>query len=217
MRLTKTYASYTEALIAHTWYMRLNARYRPSNLLIDGAKLSYDWIDGTHPSNIEDIIEAADDALWYLDDGAVGHGPINPAGYVEYARSVAREVGASNPRALDMIRGYSKYTPVHTCHGDLTFANIIKTHNDKMIFIDPGNPRGLSCKEIDVAKLMQSLDGYHVVRDQWPDPPCLPKLGYSSIHLALLSTHYTRLLRHKHPVDVYTFARERVYALERLL
>lgn len=84
-------------------------------------------------------------------------------------------------------------TPVAYCHGDMTLENCIDTGGDGIVFIDPGYPRGLNCREIDQAKLLQSLRGWHELKG-YPKPISI--YNWRPIHFALYVTHLIRLLCH---------------------
>ena len=101
-------------------------------------------------------------------------------------------------------------TGCEVIHGDLTFSNVIGH-----VFIDPGHDRGLPCRELDEAKLMQSIDGWEHVYRGWP------QVKYDSfparrIHWVLLLTHYIRMLRHVGEIG-QDFARRRIDAITYLL
>jgi hypothetical protein len=105
-------------------------------------------------------------------------------------------------------------TPVGQVYGDCTWENIVLT-NDRVVFIDPGDPRGLFCKELDLAKLLQSERGWELVKKggegvqaPWP----------ADNVVALYVTHLYRLLRHPHSEWSLLWAKKEIaYATQYLL
>jgi hypothetical protein len=82
------------------------------------------------------------------------------------------------------------------CHGDFTMENVIFSDDDPVL-IDPGHPRGVPCKELDEAKMLQSLlCKWDIMNGStaayWLKPPFEPQ----PIHMAFLITHWIRLLNH---------------------
>lgn len=99
-------------------------------------------------------------------------------------------------------------------HGDLTLENILLDPYDLPILLDPGMHRGFSFKEIDEAKLLQSiLVLWERVKRGFNYPLLKAPFKITDLHLSLLDVHLFRAIRHSelHSSDVIDhlkFARE---------
>lgn len=177
----------------------------PSNIKVHIDCYSYDFVEGKHPTDWRKVMRQAE-LLW----GWQGCTPleIDVGAYIRYCEE--RWV----PEACLREIRKAKLTPVAMCHGDMTFANAIETRDGDIIFIDPGEHRGLPCRELDEAKILQSLDGFDVVYRGWAQPMAYPKFPTRRIHWALLATHYARLLRHVKHEPSLAFARQRIEEIE---
>lgn len=192
---------------AFTWYHQLD-RCKPNNIAWAEGVLSYDFVEGVHPNKWTRVWEEADFALWSGEPKL----EVNRDEYIDYCKSRC---------SLDLSNTYwtiykHYLTKVRVCHGDFTFANIIKTHLGH-VFIDPGHARGLPCRELDEAKMLQSLDGFDEVYRQWAPHHLYPKFPTRPIHWALLATHYARLMHHVKHQPSLDFASQRIIELERML
>lgn len=185
--------------------------------------LSYDWIDGRPPATYEEYKDKLRE-IWNVPDD-------NPAlkryaGLLQprlmdfdlyAARCAHHPMGIAACKALAAMPS-STFTPVNMIHGDPTFSNIIiKYTTGKAELIDPGHHRGLCCKELDEAKVLQSYDGFERVcrRIQRPDDLDIPDCISQPVHWVMLITHYVRLLRHIKCERSLAFARMRITALAR--
>lgn len=102
--------------------------------------------------------------------------------------------------AMKTLRSYANtLTPVRQVHGDASQSNFVHTYGDnpRVVMIDPGHHRGLCVKELDEAKLLQSLLGFEYVYRHFHMPHyVLLPFEVTRCHIALLVTHLLRLLRH---------------------
>jgi hypothetical protein len=97
----------------------------------------------------------------------------------------------------------STFTPVASCHGDLTLENVVWVRmapetpieymmyqmdwqfltgekglppEGRFVFLDPGHSRGLPCRENDEAKLLQALE--ELDEGHWRDKPCSGEIAH---------------------------------------
>lgn len=156
----------------------------PTNIVrIASDKLEYDWVDGTHNEDWKSI--------WLCMKWQSASEPTyeDRRAYVHYVldRCPSNLWQCVYPALMPIIT--DKLHGVVMPHGDLTFSNVIGS-----TIIDPGNSRGLNCREIDEAKLMQSLDGW---KDKFgPHHVPIQKRAVNArmVHIALLVSHYVRML-----------------------
>ncbi len=205
----------TPEVIAHQLkaynLMRSN---QPSKIKgIDETTLEYQWVEGKHPTHWQPVWDAAKLAMW--DTGISTVTNDKRFMYCRYVNDVAEKYRVPSEQT---VRAFvciiqSHLTPVRMTHGDLTFANVIETGLG-MTFIDPGNDRGLCCREIDEAKILQSMDGFDCAYRNWEPPRWQPAFPSRRVHIALLITHYIRMLRHVNPTGC-EFARQRIEQLNR--
>jgi hypothetical protein len=219
VKILKTFAYSEERDRHYRWYMSVPSRVRPEQVYPQGDyNLIYSFIDGQHPIHWSPVWRAASFYLWGdLADAAdrvTGEQRIN---YVNYCCGVEAQLfnRVKLRRAYDVIYE-SHLTPVKICHGDLTFANCIHTEQG-IVFIDPGCARGLPCREIDEAKLMQSLDGFDELYRNHQPPSLATPFPARPVHKALLATHYLRLLRHIKKESCVRLALQRIDQIERNL
>lgn len=188
-----------------SWYAQAPAGLIPSGLELTGTLLSYDFVQGQHPTDWQAVHRAAS-GFWAMPGPTL---PIDPERYIDYCC-------ADHPVLAREIR-VAVLTPVALCHGDMTLANVIQDRTGRLTFIDPGYDRGLPCVELDEAKLLQSLDGFDVVYRGWQQPQAWPKMPTRRIHWALLATHYLRLLKHVEHRPSRDFAQQRIKEICELL
>ena len=204
-----------DAAFQADWLKKLPEEHRPANIQMEGDnKFSYDYVKGVEPTDWRTVHETAEKVLW-CGEGAL---PVDAAGYCEYVAHKCEALELPASRILTIIEKLTvdavAVTHVPRCHGDLTLSNtLINTRTGKVIFIDPGHPRGLPCREMDESKILQSIDGWDVVRHHLGQPLQFPKMPTDRIHWLLLFTHYVRLLHHEHPRAALSFARQRVTEL----
>lgn len=198
---------------------------KPSNISFQDSCVAYDLVEGSYPRSIESVLEAAERAMWDLNEDEPL--AISRILYNSYVCEIAGRPGncgiAYVNAAIGCIADH-KLTPVHACHGDLTLSNCIHTWDDNIIFIDPGHHRGLPCRELDEAKILQSLDGFDMLRYGWPmlamKPTDHPRIVIKPVHYALLLTHYVRLIPHMHKRgrgELAMFAIKRIKELDEWL
>lgn len=202
-----------DAAWAYYWMTKVGGSSVPANVQSDGSVVSYDFVEGSLPSSW-DAPHAA--AMKYLWDAPGPKLSIDVREYTHYVAGRAAHQNVDVRRTLNYIDTYTGFTPVYTCHGDLTFENMVQTYKGDIVFIDPGHAHGLPCRELDRAKMMQSLEGWEVIAKGRP-PLHLPDAPYpfSKIHYALLITHYVRLLAHWPQDRIQRWARGRISLLER--
>ena len=140
---------------------------------------------------------------------------INPCAYVKYIESLNFK-GCDLSRIFNTITS-GEYTHCHHCHGDMTLQNAIYA-NGPVKFIDAGDPRGLPCVQMDVAKLLQSAWGWDELFGEVVIEPNAIHNYMSREVLALLATHCVRLLRHWHQVTrVSNWAHDTIALVNRML
>lgn len=169
------------------------------------GEIAYNFVVGQTPRSWRTVWHLAESALWGRpDDPRVR--PISRATYVGYVVDRALQSGIGDSRTHNVIKQVLNIdlTPVVECHGDMTMQNVIGD-----VFIDPGQDRGLPCRELDEAKLLQSCEGFcELYRGtRTPDDAHLMRPG-RSVHVLLL-THYIRLLRHCPSMKEWTTQRIR--------
>jgi hypothetical protein len=213
MRITK------QCNDARDQYMWLKSipKCAPKNLLlVKGNTIEYDFIDGHHPRDWKDV---HDEMIGIWHHGINKRLDMDGDSYIEYVVKRAIELGLERKRIEKALSCIVKdpLTQVTFCHGDLTLYNVLKTQ-DGIVLIDPGNPRGLPCQEIDEAKIMQSLDGFDCVYRNLPQANIVPTFPARKVHWALLLSHYIRMLRHieRHRAAC-NFAKQRIRQLTGLL
>ena len=204
--LRTSYSSYiikevpdAESLYAR--YKMIPPSVAPKEVQVLGKRIiAYKSITGT-PARDADKVLAAANVMWYSEPGLMPLGNSHKSEYLMYCG-----IHLSDPIAGVLYA--TALTPVSYCHGDMTLENCIDT-GTRIVFIDPGWPRGLNCKELDEAKVLQSVDGWHELKG-YPKPKCT--FEWRPVHWALLVTHYLRLLRHPelHTEVQLAFARKRI-------
>lgn len=178
--------------------------------LLGPAVLEYEWVEGQMCLDAKLIHDAAIFHIWESPGRCL---VADPAAYIAYCRSIHLD-GECWDDIYDVIIN-AQYTPVTSCHGDMTMENAIETEEGNVVFIDPGHTRKLNCRETDEAKLLQSIDGWHKAK-YYEDPKVMdPPFEVKPVHWALLATHYGRLLRHasKHTPKSIRYARLRLEEL----
>lgn len=188
---------------AMMFYRDVPREHKPPGIrLIDDEHYRYEFVPGNHCTNWRLIWHTAAEWLW-LD----AERPLDREGYVNYVCDIYDPGdGVLSPILNEPL------TPVFNPHGDLTFENTV-LYKNKVVFLDPGSCRGLPCRELDEAKLMQSCDGWEIVDNGDPEPP-RQILFTDRLHLALSLTHYIRLTRHEHPQHSLDFAWKRIKELK---
>lgn len=210
-RRQKVCRSTQECLTQRKFYSAVDARWRPKNVqvIVLGRTIFYDDVVSPGTPLWQDVVAAAVSGLWGGPDDTTL--PIDVRVYCDYVHDRAREVDVDVDRVLCRLRECDyDLTPVRVCHGDMTLENCLWT-GDGVVFIDPGDPRSLPCRELDEAKILQSLDGWEDCFQHTHEMPTRP------VHWALLVTHYVRLLRHDHPESRLEHARRRIREITEVL
>lgn len=196
VRISKA-ASYSEYIN----YVSIPSAYRPRNLEFDTNVMSYDYVAGV-PATMSQAHMHLNEAYWKGFTYAYACN-VRPWEYVAYMKSI----GFICPTILGVIES-SSFTPVCMCHGDATPWHVIEGYNGIVTIIDPGNPRGLECKELDESKLLFGYDnvGQLMFGANYPRDTVIP-FEVTDIHRALLATHYYRMTRHHKRLTTFSFGR----------
>lgn len=80
-------------------------------------------------------------------------------------------------------------------HGDFTLENIIVQRDGSFQLIDPGEPHGMCCRELDEGKLLQSVYMQWERRGWQSQTLTLPNWA-SKLSVAFLASHWARLTPH---------------------
>ena len=178
---------------------------RPNNLRYENGVLSYDFIDGSTNHDWYKVVHLANHYLWEGEGQPLGE--LNRLNYVKYM-SKYNIPGLMSIMERWVINGDLTVPKSGNVHGDLTLYNTIGNK-----FIDPSPPR-LPCIEIDLSKIMQSLDGFGVVFRNEPQPMAYPKFETRPELWCLLLTHYIRMIPHISWHELATdFAQQRIKEL----
>jgi hypothetical protein len=180
------------------WLSRTPVDHRPQLGVLTDTGYSYEWLEGDPPS-VMTAIGTARAVLWKGPASAISR-----VAYVNYCLDLPDVRKCMVPIILRLY--HLPLTPACRVHGDLTLSNMIGNR-----FIDPGYDRGLVCEELDIAKICQSIDGWDAIR--WNHKRPTTQITRNESINVILMTHYLRLLRHDHPHEALTFARERLEAL----
>jgi len=181
-----------------TFYHHCPLGLRPPKLHTYGETYVYGYVPGRQATaaDLSLVLDVCEKQLWHprqwlaVDRGTVGR-------YCDYVRSrmlvpdAVRTQVAEDALAVIMAADH----PAVTCvHGDMTFENTVITPEGNVVFVDPGDPRGMLTPGIDRGKLLQSA----VMRWEdraWDDP--LPWPDWATLtDWAFLVTHWVRLVRH---------------------
>jgi len=199
------------------WLRKLPPAYRPADVkFVPPNKLEYEEIDGSTPNDWRLVHNAAHKAFW--GERIRGIDETHVLDYVEYVLLKGRTLlsAAEQLRLMRLLGSLrpTDLTPAYATHGDLTLENTLLVEG-QVVFIDPGHDRGLQCREIDEAKILQSLDGWDYVRRPRCCQPVEQPHGFPArrVHWILLASHYVRLLCHQHPAVAMNFARGRLSQL----
>ena len=178
--------------------LRIPAEHRPHIYHVGEDGYSYLWAPGDPPSSQDDIdliYETAQQALWTQKHPR----PICMDAYIVY---LEWKCGYVPPIIKDILLTQERaLTPVDICHGDLTLENVVMDQG-RPIFIDAGASHGVECREMDEAKMLQSIltKWEYLKHSESRDWDWLRKaqtpFGVRDVHLALLATHWMRLAAH---------------------
>lgn len=187
-------------LFEYDWYQEVPVQHRPADLKLDMGVpcLTMRQYSLERRPMLRQVYQTAHDVLWKPDLPQAQAQP-QPQAYASYICDLADttleyEERRQTQRFMNALcaQKQSAFTRVARCHGDLTMDNVLLDDDaTTVIFIDPGNTRGLACQELDEAKLLQSAEGWHgyMLHDGLPF-----KVRY--VHRLLLLTHYIRLYSH---------------------
>jgi hypothetical protein len=181
----------------------------PKFFIWEDGYTHYSYVTGYHPSRVGQTVWKALEKLWGNPET-----PVNREPYLKYM--------ADKMPAEDLELVNSNLIRLHAADevvGDCTLENIILS-DGRVYFIDPGHPRGLKCKELDIAKILQSMRGWeHFKR---PKVFALRESDHFGMYtretVALYITHLYRLLKHEHSQQCHEWARLEIHnAKENLL
>ena len=209
-----------EAVFAEGWYNSVPEAHRPKEVYTrnvwskpDEAVLCMTCY--AHPArSLQHVWDTARAALWRDTDRKRFMKHLAPPTYAGYICNIAeRTLNDDEYRQVQRFMAMlctQRFTRVTACHGDLTMDNVMldaTLPTSNVIFIDPGYDRCLPCRELDEAKLLQSVEGWHNFRLYGKLPF---KVKY--VHKLLLLTHYIRLYAHpeKHSTHWLQWARNRI-------
>lgn len=180
----------------------------------------YEWVEGVCPcpqNKIQELLSFCHKLLWSSDTYRQEY-PHHIKRYLLHCLDVAVQVKQLPVYEWVHDKLYTSHpTFTYYCHGDLTLENVVYCNNS-FVFIDPGRHWGLCCQEIDETKVMQSIEEVHLTR---PVSMSLETLDLyyrwreSPLHMALLATHYLRMLRYtdKHPNWRIAHAKDRLNSI----
>lgn len=199
-----------DAFDQFSWLVQLPEQLRATNLrILHSTAYTYDEIEGDHPHHWNVMWCRALD-FWYNGKDRLD---IDRTAYVNYINSIMPGL------PIDEIM-VAELTPVAMCHGDFTRGNFLVDKNGVTKIIDPGHHRGLPCRELDEAKMMQSMDGWECITHGLPPMNVWPLFNARKIHYVLLLTHYARITRHFdrwRSRRVVEFVHNRIRTLKELL
>lgn len=209
-----------DAKFQYDWLCDLPSAHRPSILKYDGTlnKLSMEHLNLLQPVHWRNVWATARTVLWAANSDQL---PCQIGEYIQYCSRRLNCLKSSERKwaemaILELVK--HRLTPVAKVHGDLTLENCFEVNGCQILFIDPGHTRGLNCKEIDEAKILQSLDGWSWHRHQRIlEPDALSTFSPRRVHWCLLVTHYLRILRHEHPALALDFAHRRINEITEML
>ena len=196
--MKKKYPSAEAKNKALWFYVSVRSDHTPQ---LDGAgtdtELSYRWVDGRQavPSDWTLVRKTAARELWNGQSA-----DFHRRTYWDYVCRLATKLNVSVPPFVQWAVCDGPLTAVRVCHGDLTLANVVINSRGAPVFIDPGDPRGLPCAELDEAKLLQSALGFeahllHGCNQQEHRLEMLTAL-WNPVTRGLLWTHLLRMLPH---------------------
>jgi hypothetical protein len=178
-----------------SFYHHCPCDLRPDQLGSYGDAYVYAYVPG-RPAEERDVplILATCGQLWWRNGQYISREVTER--YCDYVRdrAILHMAGGSIVNdALEIISSVD-HPNVYCVHGDLTLENIVVTPSNRIVFIDPGDPRGMFTPGLDRGKLLQSV----VMRWEdraWDDP--LPWPAWATlVDWAFLVTHWVRLVRH---------------------
>lgn len=194
MRVIKTGLSSEEL----AWWAAVPTRIRPKFIRTNINTIECDWVYGRPPSSGREYY-ATLQLLWRTRIEPYDLRTVLGSGNIDldtYAKRVAHD--ENGIRACDALREHvHELHTVEMTHGDASFSNVIMSYDgSRATLIDPGRNRGLCCRELDEAKMLQSYDGFEEVYRRILRPTDDPPFEVRRVHWLLLVTHYIRLLRH---------------------
>lgn len=204
---------YKEADDAAWQYLQMckwDFEVRPHDMSLYDERLSYTYLPGAHAQDWRVVYNLAMRHVWKGVSTEVT--TAEKIAYMDYCVEIAPNMYKDDlRRMLNMHLTAPLNKPRHMVHGDLTLYNVI-VGADRVQFFDPAPPR-LNCVEIDISKILQSLDGFGVVYRGEPQPMSYPRMPTSPVVWALLVTHYVRLLRHVKHDAALRFTHQRIQEL----
>lgn len=182
--------------------------YAPEILKVEDHGYWYTYVEGHPPCTFAEVcaVHRAAEHIWGSGSGVV------PA-IGDFLTYLERKVPDARKVWIDrLIAHRNKLRPAEQVQGDMTLENIVIRPNGQPVFIDPSPPRGLVARQVDEAKMLQSLlTEWEWHKREWKlfsTSVWRAPFPVSPLHIVLLALHWIRLLRHleKHPNRVFRAA-----------
>lgn len=182
----------------------------PEVLPVSEGRYDYTYVEGGHPSTQPHLgwaYRIAATVIW-RDTGAFV--PLcDVRSYIDYvAKRYYSTTGLSpNLDVLETVLCTKPLKKTKTVHGDFTLENIVISP-DHIVFIDPGNPHGMICREQDEAKMLQSIvTRWEELHRGWKPSYFSAPFTITPVHICLLACHWMRLLAHptKHSEEIQIY------------
>lgn len=173
----------------------------------------YEWVDGKQNFTKTDLIKVSKICTKYLWQKQICEENYWYKAVLNYLIYCQQRYPIVIPILQKLIKS-EVLTPTNFIHGDLTLENIVKAK--ELILLDPSPPRYLICKELDEAKLLQSiLTGWEVIKRKWELQIIEPPFVIRPCHIGLLLSHWIRLYVHQdlHKPKIIKAAKETIEAL----
>ncbi len=187
------------------FFAELDASYKPKNIKrLTDCEYDYDYVIGGSAqtqAHVDCIYTKAREHLWGMTSNWISNAAKWLYGSYVIDRALAQKLDIEKVVEVARYIVQKPLREVKLCHGDLTLENVIVEPSPgkwtPIVFIDPGDPRGMVCRENDEGKLLQSLlTKWDIMNGSsgafWLTVP----FPIQPIHLAFLATHYIRLLNH---------------------
>lgn len=195
----------------HTWHCVTRGHSQEEDFLHERDSVTQRWLLGRPPRMHGEVIPTLRKIWSMSDDRLEGYGSVLKPKQMDFDLYADRvrwhPVGLAAAKALAKEPS-SEFHPVNLVHGDATLCNFVVGVNGTTTAIDPGQHRGLCCREIDEAKLLQTDCGWDYIRHNQCSPLDRADAYFEirRVHQLLLITHFVRLLRHPHTHDALELA-----------
>lgn len=211
---------------ARDFYDHVVRPHKPLGLAFITSGCDEDWLEyelaqGRYPSTCEDVEQVLEDLDWAVWSSGEEL-KIDADQYIRHCEQLVikqRQFVWHECRRVIEKRAVQATRVAHW-HGDMTLANCVITQEDKTVFFDPAEHRGMPCRELDEAKIMQSLSGYDVLDWGASRLQHYFYFDWTPLHYALLGSHLLRLMPHQRArgrADLAEWAESRLRNVELLL